>query len=661
MALNNDYFLNKYKAEAITKLEALLNRQLTNEENTNTIHFIESRYQDKNAQIINDYRNKIVETTLGKTASWIFQRQPNQPIVSGQGTLFRPHNEFDSKIGRLVKFLIDERKVAKGKMFDLIRSGKSTDDPEVKAKNQEQIIFKLLANSFFGAFGEKSFHFYNESMAKAITYGGQLIIASTLFGFESFLTANFWFQNIDEMANHIATCLKETNQEDPQDEWGEHPLNEFINEENAILSLVNGSAPGWDSESAAKLLIQHCTTNDLWSIILRGNIYDFFSFPKAQELLCIALNGVIKEAAPDKIEKTHPEGKIAIEKLWDGLRKWVAISWMHADLPRRLNVIRRRSIVLVDTDSTFLNLDPWLHENFDFSEASEEDNLTALNIMVYILRLMSDYQMENLTKNLCIPEEKRNIINFKSEFVLSRLILTNGKKNYISLIEAQEGTIIQGGKIELKGLSMKKSTAAKSTGKFYEKIIEEKILRNKTIDRVGLIRDIVILENKIRKSLIEGKIDYAKTVVLGKLSKYKDQFGIPVVRGMLLWNCIEVNNIIREGDRVNLFKLDINTNVSILTDKLETLDPESNDAEIIRKILNLYFDATSNEELAKNGLNWIAIPKTVDQIPEWIRPYIDVEAVLHANISLINPVLISIGINVIKMPTPETYSNIIKF
>jgi DNA polymerase elongation subunit (family B) len=54
-------------------------------------------------------------------------------------------------VGEMVDFLMKTRKVAKNQMFDLMRDGRSPDDPEVKVLDQRQKIFKLLANSFYGA------------------------------------------------------------------------------------------------------------------------------------------------------------------------------------------------------------------------------------------------------------------------------------------------------------------------------------------------------------------------------------------------------------------------------------------------------------------------------------------------------------------------------
>jgi hypothetical protein len=236
------------------------------------------------------------------------------------------------------------------------------------------------------------------------------------------------------MARHVAACAAAAG-DGPESEWGEHPDRELISEEVAVQTLVASCAPGWDAEPSARALVAGRTLPELWSIVLRGDPYNFMRFPAAMELLTTALEGEIREADPGKMVKHHPEGKAALEALFTGLKRWCAAVSLPGDLPNLVTQMRRRVVVLTDTDSTFLNLDPWMaavSEMYDLTEASENERLTVLNVMVYLLRLLSDTEMGWLMANLGVPEEKRGLINFKSEFVIPRMVLTAGKKNYAS-------------------------------------------------------------------------------------------------------------------------------------------------------------------------------------------------------------------------------------
>ena len=182
-----------------------------------------------------------------------------------------------------------------------------------------------------------------------MTYSGQLIISSTLFGFESFLTGNLWLRDADEMAKHVASCLMYSKGKDIQKEWGDHPnLVEAVDAEYVIAKLVDSSAPGWDAEAYARSLVTGFGKDELLALALRGDPYTFMGMPHAFELLQVALNGEIKEADPDKIEKHHPDGKRAMEELYAGLRDWVAVHWMPPDMPRIVGEMKRKTVILVN-------------------------------------------------------------------------------------------------------------------------------------------------------------------------------------------------------------------------------------------------------------------------------------------------------------------------
>jgi hypothetical protein len=208
---------------------------------------------------------------------------------------------------------------------------------------------------------------------------------------------------------------------------------------------------------------------------------------------------------------------------------------------------------------------------------------------------------------------------------------------------------------------MKKTTVARSTGKFFEKSIEEKILRRPTIDRVGLVRDIVELEDRIRQSLSDGGTEYSSPASVGSVSSYANPFSMPVVRGMAAWNAAEKGRPIREGDRVKLFRTVVNTDVNRLVTEAEKWPEGSAERASMMAIVETFFGASAPAELSSNGFNWLAIPGEAGSVPVWARPLIDIGNVLEANTSVMHPVLEAVGVRVARLPAPELYSSVLRF
>jgi len=423
-------FQDTYATAAASQLAAVLGRPLRQSEldRLSTVASQRLADGDRPAAVVNTYNNVRAPMKLSTAASWVANREKGVPILTGYGTLFKNHTEYDSVVGAFVRYLMDGRKVAKNQMFDLIRTGRALDDPEVKAKNQVQLILKLLNNSWYGAQGERGFHFYSNEIPPSVTYAGQNIISSTLWTFEGFLANNLYLQDVDELMHHVAECVKHC-ADQSLSAWGLEPADDAT----LVETLVQASAPGWDARPAAERLVATMSDTARDALSFRGRLYEFLSCDRVMGLLDVALSGEIKEADPKHLASHHPEGKAALEELWTGLGAWVAIPWLAGDLPRRAATMRRRAVIACDTDSNFLYLGPWMEwlgQSYNLAEATPEERLTALNVMVYLLRLLNDEVMWTLTKNLQIPEDKRRLINFKSEFVISRMMLTGGKKHY---------------------------------------------------------------------------------------------------------------------------------------------------------------------------------------------------------------------------------------
>ena len=145
--IDNLPFLEEYAKAAAAQLSMLIGRSLTDAEVRRLHQVTQERTEDTSVAIVNQHKQIRVDTTLGRLAGWLTSRKPMAPVVTGHGTVFKPHAEYHSTVCDMVTFLMDTRKVAKNQMFELMREGRSPDDPEVKALDQRQKIFKLLANS----------------------------------------------------------------------------------------------------------------------------------------------------------------------------------------------------------------------------------------------------------------------------------------------------------------------------------------------------------------------------------------------------------------------------------------------------------------------------------------------------------------------------------
>jgi uracil-DNA glycosylase family 4 len=100
------------------------------------------------------------------------------------GCFFKPHKEGLSVFGKVVDMLMSSRKEYKGKMFDAI------EENDKDAENfyyTRQLVYKVLANTLYGVVANKSFRFFDVSLAAAITLSGQEALKTSIIEGDAFM------------------------------------------------------------------------------------------------------------------------------------------------------------------------------------------------------------------------------------------------------------------------------------------------------------------------------------------------------------------------------------------------------------------------------------------------------------------------------------------
>ena len=105
-------------------------------------------------------------------------------ICTINGCFFQPHKKEFSLFGEVVDMIMSSRKKYKGQMFDAI---------EAKDKDGEtfyytrQLVYKVLANTLYGVVANKSFRFFDLSLAAAITLSGQEALKTSIIEGDAFM------------------------------------------------------------------------------------------------------------------------------------------------------------------------------------------------------------------------------------------------------------------------------------------------------------------------------------------------------------------------------------------------------------------------------------------------------------------------------------------
>ena len=186
--------------------------------------------------------------------------------------------------------------------------------------------------------------------------------------------------------------------------------------------------------------------------------------------------------------------------------------------------------------------------------------------------------------------------------------------------------------------------------------MKKEILENPSDDIVvkNVVNGVRELAESVRSSLERGEKTFLTPKKCKEAAAYKMPFAEQSFRGAYAWNMIYPDMGIEFPDTVDIVHLNIY--------KLEDVEGlQETYPEIYDRIKRFIFESKL-EEVRKKAMTVLAIPKNIETIPEWCRPYINYDKIVNDNTSKMRSILESLGVQTIQTDsTTNRYSNIIEF
>lgn len=695
--ISNLKLVKEYKNIIIPMLKLSFPRLTTEQIDLVVNNAIENSIKDNKVSLDNNYKNKKIETSLIQMAEYILQKDP---IITSYGVLYRNQKEVKNPLSVLIQTFLQSRGIYKKEMYKYPKGSEL-----FEKYNLLQLLAKIDANSLYGALGMYSCIYYNLYVAASITSQGQSAISTSAMAFESFLANNVKFRSLDEVITYIYNILNE------ERGYSDNLiLDSNIDITDCFEYIVDTCGHGYeptedDLEIVWNLLLQVSQT-DINRLFYKNNLFAFMNNSSMQKAIVYILQ---KLETPYLNPNSPPdEIKVELESLWDLIKEYVFYNYNIIDSIERLKFLPRATTILIDTDSNLVNLEPWyrfvLDKTYDIPmkiktqsidivsiiEADEfgdrdpiypiefvdieldydfytdevielersitpikilpQDNLrySIINIMAFILDKVINESMIRYTKGCnSYLDDKKCLLIMKNEYLFKRVLLTEAKKNYASIIELQEGNYVDG-VLDIKGLSIAKSTLNEKSQKIMQNILAEDILRAENINQIEILKKVVLLEKDIISSLRSGNKEYYKPLSIKAMSSYDNPMSISGIKASVVWNAVKEPNIegidLDKRNYIDILKVDINhKNIEPLKDT---------NPSVYEKILELFKD-----NAFKAGITSIAIPSDV-QLPEWLKDYINYKVIINDNITNFSKPLESIGLQMIS--NSINYTNILQ-
>jgi hypothetical protein len=358
--------------------------------------------------------------------------------------------------------------------------------------------------------------------------------------------------------------------------------------------------------------------------------------------------------------------------------------YLSPDSIAKLNHNKRNTILLVDTDSNVINANLFIRFILDeilpgqtFNRKRLYNDMICANILASILARCVEVLLERYGVVHNADESARKELSMKNEFFFRRFFLMNTKKRYATSIALREGHIVYPFKTEIKGLDFIKAGVTDDVTEKFTTILENHVLFSEELELHNMMREIRRFEKEIQLSLQNGGVEYLKTMSYKTERAYKNPWQTQVFKAVMVWNMIVPEQKIYSLNKVKLAKL-------IVNDESDLEAIRSTHPQIHRAILDNVFHAKAHQfyppgglsnnpetrqkeeekaaadatAMIKSGMKAIAIPASVTQIPDWIRPLIDYQTIMADICNSFRSVLDSFRIDEIPLKTPNGRANI---
>lgn len=694
--------------------------QLSSDELERAIEYsIDKRIINSACQLNDTYKNAVYNTNMLELTEYIMH---DRPILTSFGCLFHRHGDVDNPLYTMIQEFADRRNRFKKEM---LKHKKGSE--QYKAYDLKQAVAKIDVNGIYGAMGQPSSIFYNFEVAASITRQGRASITASIMLFESFLANNIKFGSLNEVImfiDHIV-LMKPTRQ------YEDHRiLDRDISIQEVFDKLMSSCGYRWKPDHTEANMIwkilHQLSQFHLNRLYYKNNIYAFFNNTEPKDFLLELLYSLDSPFIDPN--SPPPTIKDKLDVLVNMVKEYIYYPYQIIDKIERVETLYRQIDLVTDTDSCIICLNPWYeyvanltkdldidlkHYELDMigllnkenpNDASDlmeeskteyiydfrnkeilerkrlvdpfkiipEDAMrySIINILAYIIsKLLRDYfdrisiknNVTNDTHNFCL-------MNMKNEFLFLRMLLSDAKKHYASIVELQEGHKVPLDKqLDIKGLQIDKSVVPESTKEALGNILHEDVLRPKYIDQMKIINKLAVLEKTIYDDIYNGGLKYYSPKKLKPFVTYKNPMSTQQVKASIVYNLFrdedETYINIDENNSVLIIGVNIDAH-SLESCKLKESDPEK--YEIMRKIIyeNPVIEVSQNkiavkifnDNLALNSrkITSIAIPRD-SQTPKWILEFIDYASIVKDNIGTFP--LKSIGIT--KLDTNSAYSGII--
>lgn len=196
----------------------------------------------------------------------------------------------------------------------------------------------------------------------------------------------------------------------------------------------------------------------------------------------------------------------------------------------RIANMRRRCVVLSDTDSTCVSIDDWALWWKNGEVVIDRETIAITSAVSYLMTELLISMIAQISANMNVDKKDIPRMAMKNEFYWPVILPASVSKHYMALALVKEGVIFDKLKLEVKGVHFRSSAVPIWIMDDFKKTITStlgKIAANEPVYISELIKGICQLENSIDTSARAGSVGTFRVAKMKDKSAYQDSKTTP--------------------------------------------------------------------------------------------------------------------------------------
>lgn len=542
-------------------------------------------------------------------------------------------------------------------------------------KNNEQKVLKSYNNSASGAFAQESCILYNKSAHSSLTTTTRTVSSIGNANNEKFVAGNRYYDSVNTVLNNCLYILDQANINSIKSVVDKYNLHQPTTDDT-IKVLKYSSDLYWQDNDSYERIVRPfldklngyeraaiCYIGDFYHLRVFNN--DFIRY-FIDNLCQTSTNSEPVEGVEDKLEVMNEDllnlchllffyevkglgknyhkftNKQLLYDMYHTANNIIHILNNYKDLIQalfinniipnnnnKIKLMRRRVVVLSDTDSTCFSTDEWVKwYNNDKFEINKK-NIQVSSIVAYLCTQTIKHLLAMISANMNIPKDKLTLLGMKNEYMWLVHMPSEVVKHYVAYTAMQERSVYEKEELEIKGVHYINSAIPPNIindFKDYVKSLFNDYVKYGSLSASKVLLKCIDFELNIINSIVENK-DYA----LLKRSKIKDANAYaqeadksPYQRHTLWQDVFEFKYGTIQNPPYNVIKIPtIVTSKQKLTNWLNTITDEELKIKLHQWLTKYKKDTLPTIYLNEDYVNTRGIPEEIKSIINYDRIVLD--------------------------------------